>query len=110
MRNPRPCVCGHGPEWHRGAIPGSHCRLGVSGADCNFCPAYRPAQRTEPLRARRGPSYDGRCPRCYRRNRCNAKLLWTFACPHEHPCWFCGEPFDIGRGHVRLADAVKERQ
>jgi hypothetical protein len=52
MRNPRPCVCGHGPEWHRGAIPSSHCRLGVGGADCNFCPAYRPARRTEPLRAR----------------------------------------------------------
>jgi hypothetical protein len=52
MRNPRPCVCGHGAEWHRGAIPGSHCRLGVGGVDCNFCPAYRPARRSEPLRAR----------------------------------------------------------
>jgi methylphosphotriester-DNA--protein-cysteine methyltransferase len=49
-RNPRPCVCGHGPEQH---APFGGCWHHHPTAAEAWCYAYRPVQRTEPLRARR---------------------------------------------------------
>lgn len=54
MRNPRPCVCGHQEGWHyRAAVwPGGWSLNACSNCQCN---SYRPAPRTEPLRAWRPP-------------------------------------------------------
>jgi hypothetical protein len=52
MRNPRPCACGHPGAEHGHQEASGPCWWGWSpdakGCDC---PAYRPAPRTEPLRA-----------------------------------------------------------
>jgi hypothetical protein len=55
-RNPRPCVCGHRRDDHRrphdGLLPCWYGQIDFIDFGCQ-CPAYRPARRTEPLRARR---------------------------------------------------------
>jgi hypothetical protein len=54
-RNPRPCVCGHPGAEHGHQEASGPCWWGwppdTKGCDC---PAYRPARRTEPLRALAG--------------------------------------------------------
>jgi hypothetical protein len=49
MRNPRPCVCGHSKARHHISSPSCT----VCWCERTRCPLYRPAPRTEPLRARR---------------------------------------------------------
>jgi hypothetical protein len=55
-RNPRPCVCGHRRDDHRrphdGLLPCWYGQIDFIDFGCQ-CPNYRPARRTEPLRARR---------------------------------------------------------
>jgi hypothetical protein len=47
-RNPRPCVCGHVRTGHWPWFQ-------MPCTECHECYRYRPAPRTEPLRARRDP-------------------------------------------------------
>jgi hypothetical protein len=55
MRNPRPCECGHRRDDHRrphdGLLPCWYGQVDFIDFGCQ-CPTYRPAPRTEPLRAR----------------------------------------------------------
>jgi hypothetical protein len=55
MRNPRPCVCGHAPNYHR-----PHHRQGGwiwvnEGCLCCGCLSYEGAPRIGPLRVLRNP-------------------------------------------------------
>jgi hypothetical protein len=50
-------------------------------------------QQTDPSTYRR------RCPHCLRMNECLPRTR-TPLCPQEHPCWVCGERFDVSRDMV----------
>jgi hypothetical protein len=203
-KGPRPCVCGHGQTRHwpgrRGTATPRSCAL--CARDGTWCWLYRPAPRTEPLRARtcglstydcvlrhldhadhvrrrrprptftttwprepgsprfkvlvrneardvvavcygttegvtlpsnlppgqrytlhpilyvRPPvrlrvadqqtdpsTYRRRCPHCLRLNECLPRTR-TPLCPQEHPCWVCGERFDVS-GAMVMAPPIR---
>jgi hypothetical protein len=104
-RNPRPCVCGHVRTGHWPWFQ-------MPCTECHECYRYRPARRTEPLRAQtrliyKGARliYQGACPRCHRENWCTI-MGRSLACPQEHPCSFCSETFDVAAAGAPVPGTV----